>query len=254
MVRLLRRVVLIFHHVQGEALPVSATASRPELAGHPFEAMGVSLVIHPRNPYVPTVHANWRFFTSTPPMGDKHWWFGGGFDLTPYYGFTEDCIHWHKVAHAACYIFGEDVYPRYKKCCDEYFYIKHRKEPRGIGGLFFDDVNHWDFETCFNFVKSCGDHFIPAYQPIMKRRKAIDYGERERAFQALRRGRYAEFNLVYDRGTLFGLQTGGRTESILISLPPKVHWQYNWIPPEDSEEAKLIAYYLQARDWLAIEK
>ncbi|MEJ2449056.1 MAG: oxygen-dependent coproporphyrinogen oxidase [Gammaproteobacteria bacterium] len=239
-----------FSHVYGEGLPPSATAHRPELAGRSFQAMGVSLVIHPRNPYVPTSHANVRFFIAEKPGADPVWWFGGGFDLTPYYGFDEDCIHWHRTAHEACEPFGKDVYPRFKQWCDEYFYLKHRDEPRGIGGLFFDDLNEWDFDTCFGFMRSVGDHYVPAYCPIVSKRKATPYDEREREFQLYRRGRYVEFNLVYDRGTLFGLQSGGRTESILMSLPPLVSWRYDWQPPEGSPEAELYLKYLQPRDWL----
>ncbi len=240
-----------FSHVTGNALPGSATAHRPELAGRAFEAMGLSLVIHPRNPYVPTSHANVRFFIAEKEGEAPVWWFGGGFDLTPYYGFDEDCIHWHKTAKAACAPFGEAVYPKYKAWCDEYFYLKHRQEPRGIGGLFFDDLNEGGFDSCFEFMQSVGDHYVPAYLPIVKSRCHTEYGERERNFQLYRRGRYVEFNLVYDRGTLFGLQSGGRTESILMSLPPLVRWQYNYQPEAGSEEARLYEEYLKPRDWLA---
>ncbi|MEW5756210.1 MAG: oxygen-dependent coproporphyrinogen oxidase [Pseudomonadota bacterium] len=239
-----------FSHVSGGQLPASATAHRPELAGRDFEAMGVSLVIHPQNPYVPTSHANVRFFIANKPGSEPIWWFGGGFDLTPYYGNREDCKHWHQVAKAACDPFGSDVYPKYKKWCDEYFYLKHRKEPRGIGGLFFDDLNDGGFDKCFTFMKSVGDHYIEAYRPIVARRKNTPYGERERDFQLYRRGRYVEFNLVFDRGTLFGLQTGGRTESILMSLPPLVKWRYNWQPAPGTAEAELYDYYLKPRDWI----
>jgi coproporphyrinogen III oxidase len=239
-----------FSHVTGSSLPPSATAHRPELAGRSFEAMGLSLVIHPRNPYVPTSHANVRFFIAEKEGEAPVWWFGGGFDLTPYYGNEEDCRHWHRTARAACEPFGEAVYPRFKQWCDEYFFLRHRKEPRGIGGLFFDDLNDWDFETCFAFMRSVGDHYIPAYQPIMRRRKDSGYGERQRDFQLYRRGRYVEFNLVYDRGTLFGLQSGGRTESILMSLPPLVKWRYDWHPRPGSEEAVLYDTYLKPREWL----
>lgn len=239
-----------FSHVHGEGLPASATAHRPELAGRSFQAMGVSLVIHPHNPYVPTSHANVRFFVAEKPGADPVWWFGGGFDLTPYYGFDEDCVHWHQTARLACEPFGQDVYPRYKKWCDEYFFLKHRNEPRGIGGLFFDDLNEWGFEQSFAFMRAVGDHYIPAYRPIVSRRKEHEFGERERDFQLYRRGRYVEFNLVYDRGTLFGLQTGGRTESILMSLPPLVKWRYAWQPEAGSEEQRLYDEYLRARDWL----
>lgn len=239
-----------FSHVYGENLPASATAHRPELAGRNFTALGVSLVIHPFNPYVPTTHFNIRFFIAEKEGADPIWWFGGGYDLTPYYGFEEDCLHWHQTAKATCAPFGEDVYPRYKKWCDEYFYLKHRDEARGIGGLFFDDLNEWDYETCFNFFKAVGDNFIPAYQPIVARRKDTPFGEREKDFQLYRRGRYVEYNLVYDRGTLFGLQTGGRTESILMSLPSVVHWRYNWQPEAGSEENRLYKEFLPPRDWV----
>ena len=239
-----------FSHVYGKNLPASATAHRPELAGRGFEAMGVSLVIHPKNPYIPTSHANVRFFIAEKEGADPIWWFGGGFDLTPYYPFLEDVRHWHETSKKACDPFGGDVYARYKKWCDEYFYLKHRQETRGVGGLFFDDLNEWDFETCFNFLKSVGDHYLRAYQPIVNKRKDTPYGERERDFQLYRRGRYVEYNLVYDRGTLFGLQTGGRTESILMSLPPLVKWRYNWKPEPGSAEADLYDNYLKPRDWL----
>ena len=235
-----------FSHVQGASLPTSATIKRPELAHVPFQALGVSVVIHPFNPFIPTTHANIRFFVAE----NGHWWFGGGFDLTPYYGFKEDCQHWHKMAKEACDPFGKDVYPRFKKWCDEYFYLKHRREPRGIGGLFFDDINEWGFKRSFDFMQRVGNYFLLAYQPLLKARKDHSYGERERAFQLYRRGRYVEFNLLYDRGTLFGLQSGGRTESILMSLPPLVAWEYNWHPQEGSEEAKLYSDFLVAKDWI----
>ncbi len=238
-----------FSHVHGDGLPPSATAHRPELAGRSFEALGVSLVIHPRNPYAPTSHANVRFFIAEKEGADPVWWFGGGFDMTPYYGFEEDAVHWHQTAKAACEPFGEDVYPRFKKWCDEYFYLKHRLEPRGIGGLFFDDLNEWGFEQSFAFMKSVGDHYLDAYAPIVERRKDTGYGERERQFQLYRRGRYVEFNLVYDRGTLFGLQSGGRTESILMSLPPLVSWHYDWHPEPGSPEEQLYTRFLVPRDW-----
>jgi coproporphyrinogen III oxidase len=238
-----------FSRVYGASLPASATAHRPELAGRSFHAMGVSLVIHPHNPYVPTSHANVRFFIAEKDGEEPVWWFGGGFDLTPYYVNTEDAIHWHQTAQAACEPFGPDVYDTYKQWCDEYFYLKHRQETRGIGGLFFDDLNEWGFDKSFEFMKSVGDHYIEAYRPIVNRRKNIAYGERERDFQLYRRGRYVEFNLVFDRGTLFGLQSGGRTESILMSLPPLVKWRYNWQPAVGSEEAKLYNY-LKPIDWL----
>ena len=238
-----------FSHVFGDQLPTSATAHRPELAGRKWQAVGVSLVIHPRNPYAPTSHANVRFFIAEKPGEEPIWWFGGGFDLTPYYGFDEDCAHWHRTAKAACDPFGPDIYARYKKWCDEYFVLKHRNEPRGIGGLFFDDLNEWGFDKCFAFMQSVGDHYIQAYRPLVARRKNTPYGERERDFQLYRRGRYVEFNLVYDRGTVFGLQTGGRTESILMSLPPLVKWRYNWKPEPGTPEAKLYEVYLKPHDW-----
>jgi len=240
-----------FSHVTGAGLPPSATAHRPELAGRSFEAMGVSLVIHPRNPYVPTSHANVRFFIAEHEVEAPVWWFGGGFDLTPYYGNDEDCRHWHSIARRACLPLGEGCYARFKQWCDDYFFLKHRDEPRGIGGLFFDDLNEGGFEHCFAFMRSVGDHYIPAYLPIIERRKMHPYGERQRDFQLYRRGRYVEFNLVYDRGTLFGLQSGGRTESILMSMPPLVKWRYNWQPAPGSEEAELYQRYLKPRDWLA---
>lgn len=241
-----------FSHVYGEDLPPAASAHRPGLAGRSFEALGVSLVIHPLNPYVPTTHMNVRFFNAEKTGEDPVWWFGGGFDLTPYYGFEEDAKHWHETAQRACAGFGNDVYPRFKKWCDEYFYIRHRDEERGIGGLFFDDLNEWDFERCFAFQQSIGNHFLEAYLPIIRRRKDHEYGKRERQFQLYRRGRYVEFNLVYDRGTLFGLQSGGRTESILMSLPPLVRWQYDWQPESGSPEAELYEKFLKPRDWINI--
>lgn len=240
-----------FSRVQGQQMPKAATAQRPDLAGCSFEATGVSLVIHPLNPYVPTSHCNVRFFLAQPKDRAPIWWFGGGFDLTPYYGFEEDAIHWHQTARQACDTFREDAYTEYKAWCDEYFYLPHRNEPRGIGGLFFDDLNAPDFEQCFSFLRSIGDHFILAYCPIVEARKETPYGERERQFQLYRRGRYVEFNLVYDRGTLFGLQSGGRTESILMSLPPQVRWEYNWHPQDNSPESELYTKYLIPRDWLA---
>lgn len=239
-----------FSHVLGDAMPASATAHRPELAGRAFEAMGVSLVIHPRNPYVPTSHANVRFFVARKEGEPDVWWFGGGYDLTPYYGFDEDCQHWHRTAKAACDPFGETVYPDYKRWCDDYFYLKHRHEQRGAGGLFFDDLNSWGFEKSFAFMQAVGNSYLPAYQPIVNRRKNIAYSEREREFQLYRRGRYVEYNLVYDRGTLFGLQTGGRTESILMSLPPQVAWRYDWQPEPGTPEAKLYSDYIVVRDWV----
>jgi coproporphyrinogen III oxidase len=239
-----------FSHVQGKTLPPSATAHRPELAGRAWQALGVSLVIHPRNPYVPTSHMNVRFFIAEKTGAAPVWWFGGGFDLTPYYGFEEDCAHWHRTAKAACEPFGADTYPRFKKWCDEYFFLKHRGEPRGIGGLFFDDLHEKDFAHSFGFLRSVGDHYLDAYLPIVQRRKDTPYGERERDFQLYRRGRYVEFNLVYDRGTLFGLQSGGRTESILMSLPPLVKWRYNWRPAPGTPEAQLYEEFLKPRDWV----
>jgi len=239
-----------FSHVQGAQLPASASAHRPELAGRSFEALGVSLVIHPRNPYVPTSHANVRFFIAEKPGTDPVWWFGGGFDLTPYYGFEDDAVHWHRTARDACQPFGEDVYPRFKRWCDEYFHLRHRNEPRGIGGLFFDDYNAPGFADSFAFMRSVGDHYVPAYAPIVEKRMHQPYSDREREFQLYRRGRYVEFNLVYDRGTLFGLQTGGRTESILMSLPPLVTWRYDWHPEPGSPEAELYEVYLKPRDWV----
>lgn len=239
-----------FSHVFGDALPASATAQRPQLAGRGFEAMGVSLVIHPHNPYVPTSHANVRFFIAEKAGEAPVWWFGGGYDLTPYYANREDCIAWHKTAQRACAPFGDDIYPRFKKWCDDYFYLKHRQEARGVGGLFFDDFNELDFDRSFALMRAVGDSYIPAYVPIVARRKETPYGERERQFQLYRRGRYVEFNLVYDRGTLFGLQTGGRTESILMSLPPLVRWQYDWQPQPGSAEAQLAEKFLPHQDWV----
>ena len=239
-----------FSKVFGDQMPPSATKSRPELAGRGFQAVGVSLVIHPRNPYVPTTHANVRFFIAEHPTEDPVWWFGGGFDLTPYYPFQEDVVGWHETAKAACDGFGDDAYEKYKKWCDEYFYLKHRGETRGVGALFFDDLNEPGFEQSFAFQRSVGDHFMKAYRPIVEKRRDTEYGERERDFQLYRRGRYVEFNLIYDRGTLFGLQSGGRTESILMSLPPEVRWRYDWHPEPGSREAVLYQDYLRPRDWL----
>src|SRR5690606_1881196 len=239
-----------FSHVYGTALPGSATAARPELAGRSFQAMGVSLVIHPRNPYVPTSHANVRFFIAEKEGKPPVWWFGGGFDLTPYYGFEDDVRHWHSVAKAACVPFGEHLYPAWKKWCDDYFFLRHRNEPRGVGGLFFDDLNAPGFEQSFAMMQSVGNAYIHAYRPIMARRKGMAWGERERQFQLYRRGRYVEFNLVYDRGTLFGLQSGGRTESILMSLPPLVRWDYDWQPQPGTPEAALYEQFLCHREWV----
>jgi coproporphyrinogen III oxidase len=239
-----------FSHVHGDNLPAAASAHRPELTGRHFQAMGVSLVIHPHNPYVPTSHANVRFFLAEKEGEEPIWWFGGGFDLTPYYPFREDVVHWHDTAKAACAPFGEDIYPRYKKWCDEYFFLKHRNETRGVGGLFFDDLNEWGFEKSFAFMQSVGNHYVTAYRPIVNKRKGMAFTERERDFQLYRRGRYVEFNLVFDRGTLFGLQTGGRTESILMSLPPLVKWRYNWSPEKGTPEAELYDTYLKPQEWL----
>lgn len=240
-----------FSHVLGERLPPSASAHRPELAGCRFEAMGVSLVSHPMNPYVPSSHLNVRFFIAEKAQAEPIWWFGGGFDLTPYYGFEEDVVHWHRNAREACEPFGDDLYPRLKQWCDEYFFLKHRNEPRGVGGLFFDDFDQGGFDQSFAFMRSVGDHYLPAYLPIVQRRWAITHGDRERAFQKYRRGRYVEFNLVYDRGTLFGLQSGGRTESILVSMPPEVSWRYDYSPESGSPEAQLYERFLVPRDWVS---
>jgi len=241
-----------FSHVFGAKLPPSASANRPELAGRGFEAMGVSLVLHPRNPYAPMVHMNVRFFVAPSPAsgGEPVWWFGGGMDLTPYYGFTEDAVHFHTMCRNALMPFGAEYHPRFKQWCDDYFYLKHRQEPRGVGGIFFDDLSAGGFEHCFNLVESVGDHFLPAYAPILERRMDTLYTDRERDFQAYRRGRYVEFNLVYDRGTLFGLQSGGRAESILMSLPPIVKWRYDWHPEPGSPEARLYSDFLIGKEWL----
>jgi len=238
-----------FSRVQGPKLPPSASASRPELAGRSFDAMGVSLVLHPRNPYCPTVHMNVRCFVALKPGEDPVWWFGGGMDLTPYYGFEEDARHFHATCKTALTPFGEPLHPRFKKWCDEYFYLKHRKEPRGVGGIFFDDYAEGGFDASFAMMRSVGDHFLTAYLPILEKRKDMAYSERERSFQAYRRGRYVEFNLVWDRGTLFGLQSGGRTESILMSMPPVVRWQYDWTPEAGSPEAGLYTDFLVPKDW-----
>ena len=240
-----------FSHVTGSSLPPSAAANRPELAGRAWEAMGVSLVFHPRNPYAPTVHMNVRFFTTVGDDSEPVWWFGGGMDLTPYYGFTEDARHFHQSCHTALQPFGEDLHARFKTWCDDYFYLTHRKDARGVGGVFFDDFNAPGFAQSFAMTQSVGDSFISAYLPILAQRKDTPYGERERDFQAYRRGRYVEFNLVFDRGTLFGLQSGGRTESILMSLPPVVKWRYNWQPEAGTPEARLYTNFLPHRDWLA---
>ena len=246
---LLERGGVGFSHVMGAALPPSASASRPELGGRAFQALGVSLVFHPRNPYVPTVHMNVRFFIATKPDADPVWWFGGGMDLTPYYGFEEDAVHFHRTCRSALEPFGTHYYPRFKQWCDEYFYLKHRQEPRGIGGIFFDDLAEGGFDASFALLRSVGDHFLDAWLPIAQRRREVSYGTRERDFQAYRRGRYVEFNLVYDRGTLFGLQSGGRTESILMSLPPVANWRYDWHPQPGTPEARLYTDFLRPREW-----
>ncbi|MCL1148077.1 oxygen-dependent coproporphyrinogen oxidase [Shewanella sp. 10N.261.52.F9] len=241
-----------FSHVMGASMPASATAHRPELAGRSFEAMGVSLVIHPNNPHIPTTHANVRFFIASKEGADPVWWFGGGFDLTPYYPYLEDVVDWHQSAKSLCEPFGEEVYPKYKQWCDEYFWLPHRNETRGVGGLFFDDLNKQGFEQSFAFMQAVGNGFLTAYAPIVERRKDTEYGEHERQFQLYRRGRYVEFNLVYDRGTLFGLQTGGRTESILMSMPPLVRWEYAYTPEVGSPESLLYSDFLKPRDWLSL--
>ena len=249
---LFERAGVLFSHVQGRALPPSASAHRPDLAGRHWEAMGVSMVLHPRNPFVPTTHMNVRLFVARAPEDGKSedvFWFGGGLDLTPYYPFEEDVRHFHQVCRDAVAPFGDDKYPAYKKWCDQYFFLKHRNETRGVGGLFFDDLNQEGFDECFNLTRSVGDSFLPAYMPIVEKRRDIPYGERERDFQAYRRGRYVEFNLVFDRGTLFGLQSGGRTESILLSMPPQAAWRYDWQPDPDTPEAALYDY-LRPREWL----
>ena len=240
-----------FSIISGDKMPKSATELRPELAGRKFTALGISLVLHPENPFIPTTHANVRFFIAENEEEEPLWWFGGGFDLTPYYGFEEDAIHWHKIANKACEPFGEKVYEKYKKWCDDYFYLSHRDEQRGIGGLFFDDLNEGGFDSCFEFMKSIGNHFVEAYKPIVLKRQKTPYTEKQKDFQLYRRGRYVEFNLVQDRGTLFGLQSGGRTESILMSLPPKVKWIYQFNISPNSEEEKLTNYYLKPRDWIS---
>ena len=249
----LERGGVLFSHVTGNKLPPSATAHRPELAGRAWEAMGVSLVLHPRNPYAPTVHLNVRFFIAQKPDAEPIWWFGGGMDLTPYYGFVEDAVHFHRTCRAALASFGDGVHARYKQWCDDYFYLKHRREARGVGGIFFDDLNEGGFERCLALTQSVGDHFLPAYGPVLDRRKDTLHGERERDFQLYRRGRYVEFNLVWDRGTLFGLQSNGRTEAILMSTPPLAQWRYDWQPAPGTPEAALYADFLPARDWLAGE-
>jgi coproporphyrinogen III oxidase len=248
--KVLERGGVGFSHVKGDKLPPTAAANRPEIAGRPWEAMGLSLVMHPRNPFAPTVHMNVRFFSTTKANGDAVWWFGGGMDLTPYYGFAEDAQHFHRTCSEALAPFGADLYPRFKRWCDDYFYLKHRQEPRGIGGIFFDDFNALGFDDSFAMMRSVGDHFLDAYLPLLKKRMDTPYGEHERDFQAYRRGRYVEFNLVCDRGTLFGLQSGGRTEAILMSMPPVVKWRYNWQPEAGTAEAALYSDFLIQRDWL----
>ena len=247
---LFERAGIGFSHVHGQGLPPSASAARPELAGRSFQAMGVSLVVHPRNPFVPTVHMNVRCFAAEKSGEPAVWWFGGGMDLTPYYAWEEDVQHFHRTCRDALAPFGEARYPRYKRWCDEYFFIRHRNEPRGVGGIFFDDVHEPDFDTCFALVREVGEHFLPAYEPIVARRRHVAFGARERDFQAYRRGRYVEFNLVYDRGTLFGLQTGGRAESILMSMPPLVQWRYDWTPEPGSPEARLYEDFLPPKEWV----
>ena len=248
--RVFEKAGINYSRVRGKRLPASATATRPELAGRRFEAMGVSAVMHPVNPYVPTAHCNVRFFAAPGDDGKTAWWFGGGYDLTPCYPFREDAVAWHRAARATCEAFGGDVYPRFKRRCDEYFFIRHRDETRGVGGLFFDDLNEWGFERSFAFTRGVGDSFPSAYSAIVEKRRATPYGEREKRFQSYRRGRYVEFNLVYDRGTLFGLQSHGRSESILMSLPPRAEWHYGWTPEPGSPEEDLYLHYLRARDWL----
>jgi coproporphyrinogen III oxidase len=245
-----------FTHTVGNQLPPAASQRRPELAGRSYEAVSISLIVHPRNPYAPTCHANFRFFIAPAPAGeasDAGWWFGGGFDLTPYYGFDEDVVHWHRTAREACRPFGDDLYPRLKQACDEYFFLPHREEARGVGGIFFDDFCEPSFDSCFGFVRSAGDAFLDAYLPILRKRRDTPYGDREREFQLYRRGRYVEFNLLQDRGTRFGLQAAGRVESILASLPPLVAWRYDWQPEPDSAEADLYTRFLPPRDWLSTE-
>lgn len=249
---LFEKAGIAFSHVSGAALPKAASAARPALAGRKFEAMGVSLILHPWSPYVPTAHANVRFFLAPSSAGEPPvWWFGGGFDLTPYYPFVEDAVDWHRAARSACEPFGSEVYPHFKRWCDEYFTLPHRQEQRGVGGLFFDDLNEGGFERCFGLMKSVGDHFLPAYRRIAERRRELPYGDRERQFQLYRRGRYVEFNLLYDRGTRFGIESGGRTESILVSLPPLASWSYDYRAEPGSPEERLTEYFLKPRDWLA---
>lgn len=250
---LFERAGVNFSHIIGDNLPQAATQSRVKLSGAAFEAMGVSLVIHPKNPYAPTSHANFRFFSATTKTNETVWWFGGGFDLTPYYPFLEDCVHWHKQAKEACDPFGSDIYNRFKRWCDDYFYLKHRNEQRGVGGIFFDDLNEWGFDQTFDFVKLAASKYMKAYFPIIEKRHDLPFSQEERDFQCYRRGRYVEFNLLFDRGTIFGVQTGGRTESILMSLPPEVRWRYNWQPQKGTREYKLTDYFLKPQDWLSIK-
>lgn len=249
--RLIEKAGVHFSHSRGSDLPRAATGSRPQLAGRSFQAVSLSLIVHPVNPFVPTTHMNLRFFLAEKPEEEPVWWFGGGFDLTPVYGFEEDAIHWHRTTKAACEPFGGELYPRFKKACDEYFYLPHRKENRGVGGLFFDDHSEGGFDRTFEFVRSVGDHFLPGYLPIVERRRETPYGEREREFQRYRRGRYAEFNLLYDRGTRYGLQSGRRVEAVLSSMPPEVRWEYGWEPEPGTPEAELVNAFLTPRDWLA---
>ncbi|MBT7543332.1 MAG: oxygen-dependent coproporphyrinogen oxidase [Gammaproteobacteria bacterium] len=244
------KVGVNFSDISGDHLPAAATNIRPELQGRNYQAMGVSVVCHPKNPHVPTVHLNVRLFIAYRENSPPIWWFGGGFDMTPYYGYEEDAVHWHKTAKEICSPFGKEIYPEYKKNCDDYFYIKHRNEPRGIGGIFFDDLNMWEFEECFNFIKSVGNGFIKAYEPIVKKRIAETYSDKQKDFQLFRRGRYVEFNLVYDRGTLFGLQSNGRIESILMSMPPLVSWEYNYKIEKGSDEEKLYNIFLVPKKWV----
>ncbi|MEN8182048.1 MAG: oxygen-dependent coproporphyrinogen oxidase [Myxococcota bacterium] len=252
----LEKAAVHFTHAVGDRLPPAATERKPQLAGAGFQAASLSLIVHPRNPYAPTTHANFRCFCTEPRSKSEAaaWWFGGGFDLTPYYGFEEDAIHWHRMAREACQPLGDSAYPRFKQACDEYFFLPHRSEARGIGGLFYDDLEEGGFDRCFGFTRSVGDHFLPAYVPLLARRKDTPYGERERDFQLYRRGRYVEFNLVYDRGTRYGMQSGRRIESVLASLPPAVHWRYDWRPEPGSPEARLTEYFLKPRDWLALSR
>ncbi len=248
--RVIERAAVNVSYSLGDALPPSASTERPEAAGKPFAAAAISLIVHPRNPYAPTTHCNLRAFLAGRDDPDPVWWFGGGFDLTPYYGFTEDALHWHRTAKAACDPFGKDVYGRYKAWCDEYFYLPHRREARGIGGLFYDDLAEGGFDRCFEFTRAVGDAFLDAYRPILARRKDTPYGERERSFQLYRRGRYVEFNLLYDRGTRYGLQSGRRIEAVLASMPPSVRFEYDWKPEPGSEEERLLREFLPPRDWL----